>query len=70
MFSATISFEVRGIAKKFMNDYYYISKTGANEESQNANINHELVYLQENEKLFYLHEMLQKIKGLVISNIN
>jgi len=67
MFSATFSFEVRGIAKKFMNEYYFVSRS-SEESTTNANIIHDVVYLEENDKLYYLHEMLQKIKGLVISN--
>jgi superfamily II DNA/RNA helicase len=67
MFSATFSTEVRGIAKKFMNEYYFVSRS-AEESTTNANITHEIVYLEENDKLFHLHDMLQKIKGLVISN--
>lgn len=70
MFSATFSFEVRNIAKKFMNDFYYVSRSSSDESTQNANINHEIVYLEENDKLLYLHERLQKLKGLVISKLN
>lgn len=66
MFSATFNYEVKGIAKKFMNEFFYVSKV-ADENAVNANIKHEVVYLEENEKIFYLHEKLQKIKGLVIS---
>jgi len=67
LFSATFSYEIRNIAKKFMNEYYYVSKAHE-EQTTNSNIQHELTYCEEADKLLKLHEILQQIKGSVISN--
>jgi ATP-dependent RNA helicase DDX3X len=65
MFSATFPPEVREISKKFMNEYYFV--TNNLEFSANENIDQTLHYVEENNKILKLHEILQKIKGSVIS---
>ena len=66
LFSATFSQDIRYIASEFMNDYYFI--TNNNENSANENIEQNLIFVNdENEKILKLHEILQKIKGSVIS---
>lgn len=65
MFSATFSSEIRSIAKQFMNDYYFITR---NEDiNANENIDQQLLYVEEKDKVLKLHEILQTIKGSVIS---
>jgi superfamily II DNA/RNA helicase len=68
MFSATFCSSIKNIASNFLNTYYYVSK--ADDLSTNKNIKHEIFYIKEEEKLFRLHSILQKIKGLVISKSN
>jgi superfamily II DNA/RNA helicase len=68
MFSATFSDDIRVIAQEFMNDYYYVSSN--NENSANENIEQIFHWCSsENDKVFKLHEILQKINGSVISKI-
>jgi ATP-dependent RNA helicase DDX3X len=69
LFSATFTPEVREIAKKFMNDYYFITKNKDEENHVNENIKQVLVQAEEQEKLVKLHTILQQINGSVISNI-
>ena len=66
MFSATFCREVRKIAGDLMNEYYFVA---ANKDLQaNDNIEQNLILVKDdNEKIFKLHEILQKIKGSVIS---
>jgi ATP-dependent RNA helicase DDX3X len=66
MFSATFSPEIRNIAKGFMNDYYFV--TNNRDTSANENIEQTFIYTDESEKIYKLHEILQQIKGSVISN--
>jgi superfamily II DNA/RNA helicase len=67
MFSATFCPEVRAIAKELMNEYYFVT---ANKDLQaNDNIEQNLIKVEdEDDKIYRLHEILQKIKGSVISN--
>lgn len=69
MFSATFSNEVKKIANKFMNNYYFITSNPDWEKSStaNANVEQNLIYVEESQKIFKLHEILQQIKGNVIS---
>jgi superfamily II DNA/RNA helicase len=67
MFSATFDKNIREIATMFMNDYYFISKAFDQDNTANENIKQELVYVEENDKVLKLHEILQKIKGSVLS---
>lgn len=68
-FSATFTPEVRNIARKFMNDYYFITKNKDEENQVNENIKQVVVQAEENEKLFKLHGILQQIQGSVISKL-
>jgi superfamily II DNA/RNA helicase len=65
MFSATFENDIKQIAKKFMNDYYFV--TNNQEVRANENIEQILEYAENNDKVYKLHEYLQKIKGSVIS---
>jgi len=67
LFSATFTNDVRGIARKFMNDYYFITKTKDSEGQGNENIKQIIVQADENEKFIKLHQILQQIQGSVIS---
>jgi superfamily II DNA/RNA helicase len=70
MFSATFSTDVRAIAGEFMNEYYFISATKGDLQA-NDNIEQNLIQVKdENDKVFKLHEILQKIRGSVISKQN
>jgi superfamily II DNA/RNA helicase len=66
MFSATFSNEVRAIARDFMNEYYFVT---SNKDLQaNDNIEQNLLKVEDDDdKIYRLHEILQKIKGSVIS---
>lgn len=65
MFSATFENEIKGIARKFMNDYYYIE---ANKEKQSTeNITQKVVFAPEEKKVLLLHDILQKINGSILS---
>jgi len=66
-FSATFTPEVRNLARKFMNDYYFITKNKNEENQVNENIKQVFVQAEENEKLLKLHGILQQIQGSVIS---
>ena len=68
MFSATFTSEVREIAKIFMNEYYYVTNNVDQENKANENIEQKLIYVNEKEKVVKLHEILQQIRGSVISN--
>ncbi len=67
MFSATFDKNVREISRIFMNDYYFVSKTYDQDNTANENIKQQLVYSEENDKIVRLHEILQKIRGSVLS---
>lgn len=67
MFSATFDKNIREIARMFMNDYYFISKAYDQDNTANENIKQQLVYSEENGKVVKLHEILQKIRGSVLS---
>jgi superfamily II DNA/RNA helicase len=66
LFSATLSNEVRKIALKFMNEYYFVSTY--KDSNANVNIKHVLVYSADDQKELKLHNILQQIQGSVISN--
>lgn len=68
LFSATFSPDIRNIASQFMRDYYFI--TNNQEVRANENITQILDNVERNQKVYKLHEYLQKIKGSVISKIN
>lgn len=65
MFSATFSDEVKTIANNIMNNYYFCSVS--KENNANDNIEQVLVQVDENDKVYKLHEILQGINGSVLS---
>ena len=65
LFSATFSEDIKILAKKFMNEYYFISTYKDN--NANANIKHVLMYSTYDQKYMKLHVILQQIQGSVIS---
>ena len=67
LFSATFSDDIKHLAKRFMNEYYFISTYKDN--NANANIKHVLMYSTDDQKCLKLHIILQQIQGSVISNI-
>jgi len=67
MFSATFTPQVREIARTFMNDYYFVSSNLDQDNNANENIEQKLIYVDDREKVLKLHELLQQIKGSVIS---
>jgi ATP-dependent RNA helicase DDX3X len=67
MFSATFDERVKSIARKFMNEYYYV-QINIEKESTNRVVQ-KLVYSEEDDKVFKLHEILQNISGSVLSKI-
>ena len=65
LFSATFSEDIKILAKKFMNEDYFISTYKDN--NANANIKHVLMYSTYDQKYMKLHVILQQIQGSVIS---
>ena len=71
MFSATIPFEVQEIAYQFMKDNSYLITTNKNMENKNGynineNVEQTIYYVEEEDKIMKLHEILQSIEGNVI----
>lgn len=66
LFSATFSNEVKNIANNLLNNYYFCSVS--KENNANDNIEQILVQVDENDKVYKLHEILQTINGSVLSN--
>ncbi len=66
LFSATFDDQIKNIAKKFMNECYYIQTKV--EMQSNSNIKQMFVYATENEKIVKLHQILQTVNGSIISN--
>ena len=71
MFSATIPSEVEEIAYQFMKQNCYLITTNKNGENKNAynaneNVEQTIYFVEEEEKIFKLHEILQTIEGNVI----
>jgi ATP-dependent RNA helicase DDX3X len=67
MFSATFTTPVREIAKSFMNEFYFVTSNLDQDNKANENIEQNLICVDEKEKVLKLHEILQQIKGSVIS---
>jgi len=67
MFSATFTSDVREIARTFMNEYHFISGDLDQDNTANENIEQNLIYSDEKDKVLKLHQVLQSIKGSVIS---
>lgn len=65
LFSATFSDDIKLLAKRFMNEYYFISTYKDN--NANSNIKHILMYSNDDQKCLKLHMILQQIQGSVIS---
>jgi ATP-dependent RNA helicase DDX3X len=70
MFSATFTPQVREIAKSFMNEFYFVTSNLDQANNANDNIEQTFIYSDERDKVLKLHEILQKIKGSVISKYN
>src|SRR5690348_5430468 len=68
MFSATFEPEVKTIARKFMNDYYFVHTN--TEMKANQNVKQVVVYAKESEKILQLHKILQSVQGSIISKLN
>ena len=71
MFSATIPSEVEEISYQFMKEDCYLITTNKNIENKNGynaneNVEQTIYYVEEEEKVFKLHEILQTIEGNVI----
>jgi ATP-dependent RNA helicase DDX3X len=64
LFSATFSDDIKLLAKRFMNEYYFISTYKDN--NANANIKHVLMYVTDDQKCLKLHMILQQVQGSVI----
>lgn len=69
MFSATFNSQVREISMAFMNDYFFISRSLEDENKANENIEQQLIYLTDDDKIMKLHEVLQSVRGSVISKL-
>jgi superfamily II DNA/RNA helicase len=67
MFSATFTSQVRSIARSFMNEYYFFTTNLGEENNANENIEQSLIYCDDKDKILKLHEILQTLKGSVIS---
>jgi ATP-dependent RNA helicase DDX3X len=67
MFSATFTSQVRSIARDFMNEFYFFTSNLDEENNANENIEQSLIYCEDNDKILKLHEILQTLKGSIIS---
>jgi superfamily II DNA/RNA helicase len=65
MFSATFEPEVKNIARKFMNEYYFVHTN--TQMGASSNIKQIVVYAKESEKVLQLHKILQTVQGSIIS---
>jgi len=68
LFSATFSEEVKAIANKLLNNYYFCSVS--KDHNADDNIEQIIVQVDENDKVCKLHEILQTINGSVLSKLN
>lgn len=70
LFSATFSQEVCNSANAYIKDYI-IASTNINlsDNSGNKNIEQIFYFCEDNQKLYKIHEILQNVKGKVISKI-
>ena len=50
-----------------MNEFYFITSDLDEDSKANENIEQTLIYVEEEQKVLKLHEILQKIRGSVIS---
>ena len=71
MFSATIPFEVEEISYQFMKKDCYLITTNKNIENKNGynanqNVEQKIYYVEEEDKILKLHEILQSIEGNVL----
>ena len=71
MFSATIPSEVQEIAYQFMKDDCYLITTNKNKQNKNGynineNVEQTIYFVEDEDKIMKLHEILQKIEGNVI----
>ena len=71
MFSATIPSEVQKISHQFMKDECYLittnkNKDNKNEYNANENVEQAIYYVEDEDKIMKLHEILQTIEGNVI----
>jgi superfamily II DNA/RNA helicase len=71
MFSATIPSEVQKISHQFMKDECYLITTNKNKENKNEynaneNVEQTIYYVEDEDKIMKLHEILQTIEGNVI----
>eukprot|EP00359_Climacostomum_virens_P005355 CAMPEP_0204906922 /NCGR_PEP_ID=MMETSP1397-20131031/6225_1 /ASSEMBLY_ACC=CAM_ASM_000891 /TAXON_ID=49980 /ORGANISM="Climacostomum Climacostomum virens, Strain Stock W-24" /LENGTH=479 /DNA_ID=CAMNT_0052075929 /DNA_START=30 /DNA_END=1469 /DNA_ORIENTATION=- len=64
MCSATFPREIQSMASQFLGNYTFL--TVGREGSTTENIVQELHYIEEQDKRIFLHERLQKLKGLVL----
>lgn len=68
MFSATFDDSIKVIARKFMNEFYFI-QTNIHQHSE-SNIKQVIVHATEEEKMLKLHNILQTVSGSIISKQN
>jgi superfamily II DNA/RNA helicase len=66
-FSATFSKQIRAVAENFLRDDYYFVTSG-NEYTTNASIVQEFHHVEEKDKLWRLHDILQDVSGNVLGN--
>jgi superfamily II DNA/RNA helicase len=64
MFSATFEPEVKEIARKFMNEFYFVHTNTEMRASQN--VTQVVIYAKESEKVLQLHKVLQTVQGSII----
>ena len=71
MFSATIPYEVQEISYQFLKEDCYLITTNTNKNNKNGynvneNVIQEIYYVEDEDKIMKLHEILQSIEGNVI----
>lgn len=67
LFSATFSKEIRITAKDLLKDDYLLVSCDIYDYEMNKNIDQTFYYIEENDKLNKLHEILQNSSGPAIS---
>ena len=68
LFSATFSPEISSSANAYIENYIICSTNmNFNDNTGNKNIEQKFIFCEENNKLFKIHEILQSVRGKVIS---
>jgi ATP-dependent RNA helicase DDX3X len=68
-FSATFTQKIKNLANKFMNPYYFVSKSKTDDSGANKNIIQEVIFSEQYDKFTKLIDILRKIQGSILSKL-